>query len=424
MIPMTGETVSQIFRDTAYIRIGGTDAETACAEYFITHLKNLGLDARLDPFDVQMGDVHRAVLQITDDTGIHEVPCRGYMCAGSGEVEAPFYYLTANDDKMSLAGVKGKIVLFDGYLGYWLYQDLCERGAVGIISYDGNVNFTDRDMDRRELRGWVADANGEKKGRKKLPAVHINAKDAVALIENNAKTAKITLCQHEYTAQSHNVILDLPGTDAERAKEVIIFTAHYDSTPLSQGAYDNMSGSICLLAMAEYFAAHEHARTLRFVWCGSEERGLLGSKAYCANHSGELDRIGLCINVDMIGCTMGKFIACCTSEEHLVHYISYMGREYGFQTAPYQDVYSSDSTPFSDKGIPSVSFARAAPRETAMIHNAYDTMASMKTEHMIRDMEFITAFSERMANAVYLPVTREIPDKMKEKLEKYLCRKR
>ncbi len=419
---MTANTIEQLFRDTAYIRVGGTEAETRCANYFIAYLAERGLHATLDPFDVGMGDIHEATLTVTDDTGTHAVPCKGYMCAGSDEIEAPFYYLTATDDKMALAGVRGKIVLFDGYLGYWLYQDLCENGAVGIISYDGNVHFADRDIDRRELRAWVADANGEKKDRKKLPAVNINAKDAVKLIENNAKTAKLTLCQHEYTGKSHNVLLELPGTT--KAEEVIVFTAHYDSTPLSRGAYDNMSGAVCLLSMAEYFASHAHARTLRFLWCGSEERGLLGSKAYCKNHGDALDAIKLCINIDMIGCTMGKFIACCTAEEALVHYISYMGREYGFQIAPYQGIYSSDSTPFSDKGIPSVSFCRDAPHTCAMIHNSYDTVAYIKTEHMLGDIDFITAFSDRMVNASYVPVPREIPDAMKEKIEKYLCRKR
>ena len=121
---------------------------------------------------------------------------------------------------------------------------------------------------------------------------------------------------------------------------------------------------------------------------------------------------------------MGRFIACCTSEDKLVSYISYMGREVGFQVAPYQDVYSSDSTPFSDKGIPAVSFARSAPGNTAVIHNSYDTVKSMKTSHMIADIDFITAFTARMANAEFPPVAREMPDNMKDKLDRYLCRKR
>jgi Zn-dependent M28 family amino/carboxypeptidase len=216
------------------------------------------------------------------------------------------------------------------------------------------------------------------------------------------------------------VIIDLPGETAEQ----IIFTAHYDSTSLSQGAYDNMSGCVGIMAMAEYFAKNPHRYSLRFIFCGSEERGLLGSKAYCIQHEAELKDVALVINLDMIGCIMGKFISCVTAEMPLVHYISYLGNELGFQVKAYQDVYSSDSTPFADKGVPAVSFARAAGRDLAPIHNSYDTVAVMKMEQMQKDVDFITAFASRMANAAICPVAKEMPDNMKEKLDEYLLRKK
>ncbi|MBQ2272422.1 MAG: Zn-dependent exopeptidase M28, partial [Clostridia bacterium] len=250
--------------------------------------------------------------------------------------------------------------------------------------------------------------------------VNINVNDAVAMVRDGVKTVRIELRQNEYIGNSHNVILDLPGTD----DEYIVLSAHYDSTSLSQGAYDNMSGCVGLLEIAEYFSSHPHKRGLRFVWCGSEERGLLGAKAYCNAHEEDLKKAVLNVNLDMIGCIMGKFIACCTAENRLVDYISYMGDEYGFQIKSYQDIYSSDSTPFADHGVPAVSFARVSPREAATIHNRYDTMASMSMAQMKKDSEFVIAFVSRMANAAFCPVSREIPADIKEKLDKYLCRKR
>ena len=126
----------------------------------------------------------------------------------------------------------------------------------------------------------------------------------------------------------------------------------------------------------------------------------------------------------MIGCIMGKFISCVTGEEKLCHYISYLGDELGFPVEVKQDVYSSDSTPFADKGVPEVSFARIASHQTGTIHNRYDTMALMKGEQMVLDTDFLIAFAERMANAARCPVAREMPENMKEKLDIYLCRKR
>ena len=405
---MVAKDIMKIFEDTAYVRMGGSPEELKCAEHIRSCCEKMGLSASIESFPVDMATIQKAEFQAD---GV-SIPCKGYFNAGSGEVEAPFYYLT-NTDPYSLSQCRGKIVMIDGYLGYWMYQDILENGAVGFVTYDGNANYADRDIDQRELRSYVS--NG-----KKIPGVNINAKDAIAMISKGVTTAKILLEQEEFQGESRNVVLELPG----EIDEYIVLTAHYDSTSLSQGAYDNMSGAVGLLGVAERFAKKPHHYGLRFVWCGSEERGLLGSKAYVAAHEEELKKFALNINLDMIGCIMGKFIACCTTEEKLVHYLTYMGSELGFGIAVKQDVYSSDSTPFADKGVPALSFARIAPQNTATIHNSYDTMAVMKGEHMEKDIGFIAAFTERMACAAKCPVGREIPENMKEKLDIYLARKR
>ena len=405
---MDAKQIMKIFEDTAYVRMGGSAEELRCAQYLAGKCAELGLEATVTSFPVDMATMQEAVLTVD---GI-EIPCKGYLNAGSADVEAPFYYLT-DRTKQSLAHCKGKIVMVDGYLGYWIYRDLLENGAVGFITYDGNINYTDRDIDQRELRSYVS--KGEK-----IPGVNINAKDAVALIAKGAATAHITLRQEEYTGQSHNVIAEIPGENGRW----IVLTAHYDSTSLSQGAYDNMSGSVGLLGIAEYFLNHPHRYGLRFIWCGSEERGLLGAKAYTQEQEEALQEVDLNINLDMIGCIMGKFIACCTTEEGLVTYLKYMGAELGWGISVNQDVYSSDSTPFADQGVPALSFARIAPPNTGTIHNSYDTMALMSGEQMVKDIDFICAFASRMANAVICPVERTIPDNMKDKLDIYLCRKK
>ena len=405
---MNTQYVDKIFADTAYVRTGGSEAERRAAKYLQERVCELGAEAVIEPFEVDMATVHTATLTVDG----REIPCKGYLCAGSGEVEAPLYYLT-DSEQYSLSCCRGKIVLFDGYLGYWKYRDLLDNGAVGFISYDGNVNYADRDIDHRELRSYVSKGD-------KIPGVNINAKDAVDIIKLGGKTAKITLSQDEYKGQSQNVVVDLKG----ECDDLIVFTAHYDTTSLSTGAHDNMSGCVGLLALIEHFLNTPHRYGLRFIFCGSEERGLLGSKAYCAAHEDELAKMALVINLDMIGSIMGHFIACVTAEMPLVHYVSYMGAEVGFSIRAYQDVYSSDSTPFADRGVPAISFARIAAKELAPIHNSYDTAAVMKAEQMLCDIDFITTFSDRMAGAALCPVSRTIPDNVKEKLDEYLLRKR
>ena len=104
----------------------------------------------------------------------------------------------------------------------------------------------------------------------------IHSRQAVELVKNKVKTIRLEVSQKEYDGESHNVIAGLPG----KREEFIVLTAHYDSTSLSHGAYDNMSGCAGLLGIMEAMKDKELNYGLRFVFCGSEERGLLGSKAY------------------------------------------------------------------------------------------------------------------------------------------------
>ena len=405
---MNIQKINQIFADTAYVRMGGSAEELKCAEYLAGLCAEFGGKAEIQSFPVGMAKIKEARL-FADGV---EIPCKGYLIAGNAEIEAPFYYL-ANTDAYSLSLCKGKIVMIDGYMGYWRYQDILNAGAMGFITYDGHVNYADNDIDQRELRPHVAKGN-------KLPGVNINAKDAVKLVEKDTKMVKIVLEQDEWEGQSHNVVLEIPG----EIDEWIVLTAHYDSTSLSTGAYDNMSGSIGILAMAEHFMTAPHKRGIRMILCGSEERGLLGSKAWVRDYPELAAKCVLNVNLDMIGSIMGKFHACVTGEEKLVSYIEYFANEMGFGIGVRQGVYSSDSSPMADVGIPAVSFARLAANQTATIHNSYDTLKLMKGEHMVKDIEFIQAFTDRMANAVHMPVKREMPENMKERLDEYLGRKR
>ena len=402
------QKINKIFADTAYVRMGGSAEELKCAEYLAGLCAEFGGKAEIQTFPVGMAKIRDAHLYAD---GV-EVPCKGYLIAGIADLEAPFYYL-ANTDAYSLSLCKGKIVMIDGYMGYWRYQDILASGAVGFITYDGHVNYVDNDIDQRELRPHVAKGN-------KLPGVNINVKDAVKLVENDTKMVRIVLEQDEWEGESRNVVLEIPG----EIDEWIVLTAHYDSTSLSTGAYDNMSGSIGILAMAEHFMTAPHKRGIRMILCGSEERGLLGSKAWVRDYPELAAKCVLNVNLDMIGSIMGKFHACVTGEDKLVGYIEYFANEMGFGIGVRQGVYSSDSSPMADVGIPAVSFARLAANQTATIHNSYDTLKLMKAEHMAADIAFIQAFTDRMANAVHMPVKREMPDNMKERLDEYLGRKR
>ena len=293
-------------------------------------------------------------------------------------------------------------------------QRTMKAGAKGIIFQYGNMYYPNTDIDQRDLREAVV---GEER---KVLCAMIHSSQAVELVKNKVKNIRLEVSQKEYDGESHNVIAELPG----RRDEFIVLSAHYDSTSLSHGAYDNMSGCAGLLGIMEQLKGKELNYGLRFVFCGSEERGLLGSKAYVKEHKEELDKIVLNINLDMIGTYMGKFISCVSAEDKLAHYISYMAAEIGFPIEAKTGVYSSDSTPFADSGIPALSFARIASSNVAPIHCRYDVKEVMSMEQLQGDIDFLVKFTERFANAAVCPVAREIPEKIKKELDEYLARKR
>lgn len=407
---MNKEELEQLFIDTDFVHRSGTPEELKVAQYLKEQCLKMGVSAKIESFRVPMGDISKA--EVWAD-GI-KIPCKGFACCGSGTVEGELYYMPGQDPT-SIAGAKDKIVLMDSIgIGFYTYQDLMKVGAKGILFQYGNVHYDNSDIDERDLREAVV---GE--GSKVLCAM-IHTRDAVSLVKNATKHVKIVIEQKEYDGESHNVIAEIPG----KREESIILSAHYDTTSLSHGAYDNMSGCAGLLGVMNQLKDSVHNYGIRFLFCGSEERGLLGSKAYVKDHESELDKIALNINLDMIGTIMGKFISRVTADEKLAGYISYMGAEVGFPVESKTGVYSSDSTSFADKGVPSLSFARIAGNNIAPIHCRYDLREVLSMEQLSKDIAFIAKFTTRMADAVVCPVSRDIPENIRKELDEYLFRKR
>ncbi|HZT77334.1 MAG TPA: M20/M25/M40 family metallo-hydrolase [Vicinamibacterales bacterium] len=90
-----------------------------------------------------------------------------------------------------------------------------------------------------------------------------------------------------------NTIADLPGTDL--ASEVVLLGAHFDSHAFATGATDNATGSAAMMEAVRILkAAGVHPRrTVRVALWGGEEEGLLGSKAYVADHLGDVETMTL-----------------------------------------------------------------------------------------------------------------------------------
>jgi hypothetical protein len=84
-----------------------------------------------------------------------------------------------------------------------------------------------------------------------------------------------------------NVVAEIPGT--EKADEVVMIGAHFDSWHTGTGATDNAAGSAVMMEAMRLLKTSgvKLRRTVRIGLWGGEEQGLLGSKEYIKAHYGD-----------------------------------------------------------------------------------------------------------------------------------------
>ncbi len=168
-----------------------------------------------------------------------------------------------------------------------------------------------------------------------FPIIHCGEQVAIALFGtvDNLKTTQITIdtllkpssfplpkisveemtiSMNEKEYSVRNVMGMVKGS--EMPNEYVVVGGHYDHVGASQpndpskdsvfnGADDNASGTTGVLLMAESFAkaTPKPKRSMVFLAFSGEEKGLLGSKAFCDTPPIPLENCAAMLNMDMIG---------------------------------------------------------------------------------------------------------------------------
>lgn len=86
--------------------------------------------------------------------------------------------------------------------------------------------------------------------------------------------------------KAYNTIAEFPGSDPKLAQEVVIIGGHIDSWHGGTGATDNATGVVAAMEAVRILKALDlkPRRTIRIALWSGEEQGLLGSRAYVAEH--------------------------------------------------------------------------------------------------------------------------------------------
>ncbi len=101
-----------------------------------------------------------------------------------------------------------------------------------------------------------------------------------------------------------NLIAEIAGS--EKAEEIVVVGAHYDSVEGSPGANDNATGIAAVLALARSFAGNRSGRTLRFVAFVNEEppyfqTASMGSLVYARRCKQRQENVVAMLSIETIG---------------------------------------------------------------------------------------------------------------------------
>jgi hypothetical protein len=133
---------------------------------------------------------------------------------------------------------------------------------------------------------------------------------ALAALRAGGQKAELHVGMESFEYPSVNVIGAVRGSDPALSGEYVVFSSHQDhdgvrysvaGDSIWNGADDNASTSVALLAIARAWVKQPGKRSALFIFHGAEERGLLGSRYHVAHPVVPLDSIVAVLNGDMIG---------------------------------------------------------------------------------------------------------------------------
>jgi len=142
----------------------------------------------------------------------------------------------------------------------------------------------------------------------KPPVLWIHGADAGWVKNNPVLSLQLIVERFEYP--SVNVAGRIDGTDPVLKNEYVLYSGHNDHDGIRQpygndsiynGADDNASVSVAMLAIARAFKKNPGRRSILFVFHGAEERGLLGSKWWANHPTVSKQAVVAVLNADMIG---------------------------------------------------------------------------------------------------------------------------
>ena len=222
------------------------------------------------------------------------------------------------------------------------------------------------------------------------------------------------------TLDSFNIVAELPGTD--KATEVVMLGAHFDSWHSGTGATDNAAGSAAMLEAMRILKTTglRLRRTVRLALWTGEEQGLLGSRAYVKQRFGDRDtmvltqehaRVSGYFNMDNGGGAIrGVYLQ--GNEAARPVFAAWLEpfRSLGMTTLSIRGTGSTDHVAFDEVGLPGFQFIQD-PLEygSDSHHSNNDVYDRIPAEDLMKNAVIIASFVYHAANRDELLPRKPLP---------------
>lgn len=278
---------------------------------------------------------------------------------------------------------------YPGFVRTKYYNKAYELGAKAIIFITDDISEKSwPEVLPQMTRGSYGVEGLREKITNNIPVLWIK-KENTDWVKNNPKVT-LTLTTETYKYPSVNIIGKIEGTDPALKNEYVLLSGHQDhdgirhpvkNDTIYNGADDNASTCVAMLAMARAYKKQPAKRSILFVFHGAEERGLLGSRWHAAHPVVPREKIVAVLNGDMIGRNNNDEAALLggnaphKNSEELVK----MAEEANNESTKFKYLkdwdspnhaeyfyFRSDHLPYAKMGIPAIFF-------TSVLHDQYHT---------------------------------------------------
>lgn len=217
--------------------------------------------------------------------------------------------ITVQSGALTRRGAAAVIVVADS-IGETMFDAVAKlqsRGAYTVIGGANRFAPAARGAGAGGGRGGRGGAGAE--APQAVPVLFAH-RSALQQLQQDGQGVEIHLRSESFDAPSVNIIGLVRGTDPVLRNEFVVFSSHQDhdgvryavaGDSIWNGADDNGSTSVALLAIARAWVRQPSKRSALFIYHGAEERGLLGSLWHAAHPVVPLASMAAVLNGDMIG---------------------------------------------------------------------------------------------------------------------------